>query len=80
MTTFSTLKPYALIILVVVGAFAIRAPELSLRPMHGDEANQAHKTGILIEKGTYVYDPHDHHGPTLYYLARVGAALAGQSR
>lgn len=79
MTKLSSLKPYALIVLVTVGAFAIRVPELSLRPMHGDEANQAHKTGILIEDGVYEYDPHDHHGPTLYYLARINAAIAGQS-
>lgn len=61
-----------------MGAFFIRLPELDLRPMHGDEANQAHKTGILIEEGTYIYDPHDHHGPTLYYLARIAASLSGQ--
>lgn len=37
--------------------------------MHGDEANQAMKTGVLLEEGTYVYDPHEHHGPTLYYFS-----------
>lgn len=45
--------------------------------MHGDEANQAVKTAILLEDGEYVYDPHDHHGPTLYYLALIPAKLSG---
>lgn len=40
---------------------------ISIRPMHCDEANQAYKTGILLEKGFYKYDPHEHHGPLLYY-------------
>ncbi len=40
---------------------------ISIRPMHCDEANQAYKTGILLEKGIYKYDPHEHHGPLLYY-------------
>ena len=48
-------------------AVAFRVTQLDLRPMHGDEANQAIKAGILLEKGEYTYDPHEHHGPTLYY-------------
>ncbi len=40
---------------------------ISLRPMHCDEANQAYKAGILLEKGIYKYDPYEHHGPFLYY-------------
>jgi len=66
------------ILAVAVGAAALRLPRLALRPMHGDEANQAVKTANLygcdmripgVEPGEYKYDPHDHHGPTLYYLA-----------
>lgn len=49
-------------------AAAMRFPQLELRPVHGDEANQAMKTGMLLEKGEYKYDPHEHHGPTLYYF------------
>jgi len=56
------------ILAVAIGAAALRLPRLALRPMHGDEANQAVKTAILLETGRYAYDPHDHHGPTLYYL------------
>jgi uncharacterized protein (TIGR03663 family) len=56
------------ILAVAVGAIALRLPRLALRPMHGDEANQAVKAGILFETGVYRYDPGEHHGPSLYYL------------
>ena len=47
--------------------------------MHADEANQAMKVGDLLEHGRYAFDPHDHHGPTLYYAALPIAWLRGQS-
>jgi len=50
-------------------ALALRIPCLDQRPMHGDEANQAVRAGILLETGTYHYDPTDHHGPVLYFAA-----------
>ena len=55
-------------LLILCLAAAFRVPRLTLRPVHGDEANQAVKTGILFDTGEYRYDPHEHHGPTLYYL------------
>lgn len=63
---------------VLVGIF-FRFDDLGNRPMHGDEANQAVKTGILLDEGRYEYDPHDHHGPTLYYLGLVSAKATGHS-
>lgn len=60
------LVPFAIALSV---ALAFRLPRLSARPMHGDEANQAVRTGELMERGVYRYDPHDHHGPVLYYAA-----------
>ncbi len=59
--------------LVTVAALWLRTHDLARRPMHADEANQAVKTGELLEAGRYVFDPRDHHGPTLYFS---GAALA----
>jgi len=47
------------------------------RTFHPDEANQAYTTGKLLETGTYVYDPSDHHGPTLYYAAAPLQKLFG---
>jgi uncharacterized protein (TIGR03663 family) len=69
-----------LIVLVIsLVALCIRIPSLDSRPFHGDEANQAYKTGRdLLENGKYIYDPHDHHGPTLYYLTLIPAWIAGQ--
>ncbi|HVU25168.1 MAG TPA: flippase activity-associated protein Agl23 [Opitutus sp.] len=67
--------PIALIALV---ALWLRTRDLAARPMHSDEANQAVKFGELLETGHYAYDPHDHHGPTLYYAALPIAWLRGQ--
>lgn len=54
--------------LIFFAACFFRFSDLEKRPFHGDEANQAVKAGILLDDGTYAYDPHEHHGPTLYYL------------
>lgn len=59
----------ALFFLIVLAAIVVRGARLDLRPMHHDEANQAVKFGLLLERGEYTYDPKDHHGPTLYYFA-----------
>jgi len=67
-----------LFLVVLCGAAWLRVPGLGLRPMHHDEANQAVKFGLLLEKGEYRYDPVDHHGPTLYYLTLPIAWAAGK--
>ncbi len=66
--------------LALIGFVALwlRTCDLARRPMHADEANQAVKTGELLEHGAYVYDPADHHGPTLYYAVLPVAWLRGQ--
>ena len=68
----------ALVALALTTALALRAARLDVRPMHHDEANQAIKFGDLLERGEYRYDFRDHHGPTLYYLTRPSAWLAGR--
>lgn len=67
---------YGLFLLAVLGALLFRLFQLDLRPMHHDEANQAVKFGILLEKGEYRYDRTEHHGPTLYYLSLPFAWIA----
>ena len=57
-----------IILAVAAVALAFRLPALSDRPMHGDEAIQAVKTGTLWETGKAEYDPALYHGPTLAYL------------
>lgn len=54
-----------LILLSVVTASALRVYGLNLRPMHTDEAVHSVKFDILWNTGTYEYDVHDFHGPTL---------------
>lgn len=58
-------------------ALGLRMPRLTERPMHGDEAIHAIRFGELLEKGTYRYDPHDYHGPTLNYFTLLPAKLSG---
>ncbi|MFW6161407.1 MAG: flippase activity-associated protein Agl23 [Planctomycetota bacterium] len=65
------------LVLVAVGAAAFRLPRLAMRPMHTDEANQAFKAGLLHDRGTYRYNPREHHGPTLYYFTLPSFWLSG---
>ncbi len=65
--------------LIVLFALFVRLHRLDHRVMHGDEANQAVKTGVLLETGRYRFDPQDHHGPTLYYLTLPLAWLKGET-
>lgn len=67
----------AALALILLTAAVLRFYDLGYRPMHGDEANQAIKTSVLLEKGEYAYDPFEHHGPTLYYLTLPVLWLAG---
>ena len=64
----SRVTRHASCLLLVALALAFRLPGLNDRPMHLDEAVQAVKAGILMEKGEYHYDPFECHGPTLYYF------------
>lgn len=68
--------PLALLALLALG---LRTHELERRSLHADEANQAVKTGELIEHGFYAFDPRDHHGPTLYYATLPLAWLRGET-
>jgi uncharacterized protein (TIGR03663 family) len=70
------LFPVALGAIVLLAAM-FRFSHISERPMHGDEANQAVKAGTLFDKGVYRYDPHEHHGPVMYYAALIPLWLGG---
>lgn len=54
---------------IVLLALVFRTFHLDQRVLHNDEANQMVRAGVLQERGEYVYDPVEHHGPTLYYLS-----------
>lgn len=67
--------------LVIIAALSIslRMTRLDHRPMHHDEANQALRCEPLLSHNTYIYDPTDHHGPTLYYAATSFLRLSGNT-
>jgi uncharacterized protein (TIGR03663 family) len=67
--------PAAIGILLV--ATAIRLPELGLNPFHHDEGVNGWFTTNLVRTGNYFYDPHNYHGPSLYYLALASEILFG---
>lgn len=65
------------LVLVAAGGFALRAPQLNLRPMHNDEAVNAIKLNGLWEQASYRYDPNEYHGPFLYYATLPALWLSG---
>jgi uncharacterized protein (TIGR03663 family) len=64
-------------LIVTVGALALRLPALGNRPFHGDEAVHAFKFLDLWKHGVYRYDPNEFHGPTIYYAALPVVWLRG---
>ena len=71
---------YFKIIFIAIFSLAIfsRVHNIDVRPMHGDEANQAYRFQLLHEKSIPIYDARDYHGPTLYYAMRPLAWLSGK--
>ena len=65
-----------ILLLALAAGVLLRVPALGVRPMHTDEAVHAIKFGELLEHGTYRYDSHEYHGPTLNYLSLIPARLA----
>lgn len=50
-------------------ALYLRFSGIDARPMHSDEAVQAYRVGSMLAGETFIYDPRDFHGPTLYFFA-----------
>jgi uncharacterized protein (TIGR03663 family) len=61
---------------VIALALALRLPQLTLRPMHNDEAVNAMKFRALWMENNYTYDPVEFHGATLPYFTLPAACLA----
>lgn len=68
---------HVLVLATAVGAAALRLPNLDLKLMHGDEAVHTYKFNELWQTGRYAYDPHEYHGPTVYYLTFPSMWLSG---
>lgn len=56
------------LVLAFAVALSLRLPRLGERPMHADESVHAIKFVQLLDHGKYAYDPHEYHGPSLYYF------------
>ncbi len=67
---------WGLLVACVVGLL-LRLPRLDQRPFHTDEAVHAFKFVGLWQQGEYRYDPHEYHGPSLYYATLPFAWLSG---
>jgi uncharacterized protein (TIGR03663 family) len=66
-----------LVVAVAAGALAARLPGLGKRPLHQDESINADKFSELWRTGRFVYDPHEYHGPTLWYLTLPAVWASG---
>ena len=66
------------LLLITAGALVFRAPRLTARPFHGDEAIHAVKFGELQDTGSFQYDPKEYHGPTLHYFTLPVMWLTGR--
>jgi uncharacterized protein (TIGR03663 family) len=64
-------------ILVALLGLAVRLPQLSVRPMHTDEAVNGYIVGQLLAGETFAYDSRDRHGPALAAVALPLARLQG---
>lgn len=60
---------WAVFVLLAILGLALRLPQLSVRPMHTDEAVNAYIVGQLLAGTTFTYDPQDRHGPALAAFA-----------
>jgi uncharacterized protein (TIGR03663 family) len=59
-------------------ALFLRFYDLPLKPLHHDEGvNTLFVTTLARPPHTFVYDPGNYHGPTLFYFAWLGVSLFG---
>ena len=71
-------RRYAPWLLLVVFSLTLHLWRLGERSYHHDESIHAHAAYVLLQNGTYRYDP-TYHGPLLYYLTAAGFAIIGDS-
>ena len=60
---------------LLAGAVAVRLIGLDDRPFHHDESQDAYFSWLLVDEGTYEYDPLLH-GPLRFYLTAAVMAAA----
>lgn len=70
---------YLFFLLLIALAVFTRFESLDIKPLHADEAMQAHQLETLMMQGEYAFNPKHAHGPTLYYLTDWFLHLIGVS-
>jgi uncharacterized protein (TIGR03663 family) len=68
---------FAVTLLLLAIALDLRVRNLSQRPMHADEAVNTFIFKNVYETSDFLYQRHDHHGPSLYYLTLPVVWLSG---
>lgn len=59
------------VVAIFVVAAVLRLYDLNLVPLHHDEGVNGNFLVRLVREGLYEYDPHNYHGPTLYYFSAI---------
>ena len=59
------------VVAILLIAAVLRLYDLELVPLHHDEGVNGNFLVRLVREGTYQYDPHNYHGPTLYYFSAI---------
>ena len=59
------------VVAILVVAAVLRLYDLDLVPLHHDEGVNGNFLVRLVREGAYQYDPHNYHGPTLYYFSAI---------
>ncbi len=62
---------------ILLTSAVCRLYDLRLVPAHHDEGVNGNFLLGLVRNRTYQYDPHNYHGPTLYYFAAIIPRLYG---
>jgi uncharacterized protein (TIGR03663 family) len=64
---------------IIAAALPCRLAQLSIRPLHQDEAVNSIKLRDFLESGIFPYRPSEYHGPLLYYITLAQTKLIGAS-
>lgn len=62
---------------IILVSFALCFTDLPLKPPHSDEGGNGFFVNQLWANGFYIYDPHNYHGPLLFYLLQISEKIFG---
>jgi len=68
-----------LVLVIMIGAFLLRAYEIQLRPLHHDEGVNFHFLKEIGAKGYYPYSHLNYHGPLYFYISELFLNIFGDN-